>query len=360
MPSSAAPDVINAEDARLRALEAALGAGDPGRILAALCAARGRAEEDVPSAERACAAVLQHIRTWRSEGRLNDASALALCDGVLAFSRDPHGCIPHDALQLAIQIAGTNMVRRARYIEEVLRRDRTPDGIDGDEILREVRIIDGSDLSGRALAARGCVLVRGLFDRAALEQLKRVADKRLRTYGVRALKAVKVCEPASVISAQAREFLERMLTPFFHAQATLRWDHSYLRRVDPWAAETRVPFHQDLNAFGLMLANVWTPLVDCGVDTPSLEVVARRTHEIVPTTAASNYYQDLEIAEPVVLARFGAEALWAPAMGRGDVLVMLGTTIHRTYCPRGATRRRTSLELRFGPPPREEAVDARA
>ena len=209
---------------------------------------------------------------------------------------------------------------------------------------------ESGDLAGRVLAAHGCALVRGLLDPTVLKPLKRAADQRLRTFGVRALKAVKVCEPASVISGRAQEFLRSMLSPFFQAAATLRWDHSYFRRVEPRSAETTVPFHQDLNAFGLMLANVWTPLVDCGVDAPGLEVVARRTREIVPTMTASNYYPELEIAESVVLEKFGAEALWSPAMTRGDVLVIVGTTIHRTYWTPGMSRRRTSLELRFGPP----------
>jgi hypothetical protein len=338
----------------------ALGSEDPDRILAALCATGRVPEVLAPDVERACAAVLRYVRTSRDGCRLASTKALALCDGVLALSRDPSGRIQHDTLQLAIEIAGKNMVLRARYIGEVLNRDGAPEGHDGESLPREVQVSDGYDLAGRILAARGCVLVRGLLDPEALKLVKRAADKRLRTYGVRALKAAKVCEPASVISRDVREFLERMLTPFFHAPATLRWDHSYLRRVEPRVAGTRVPFHQDLNAFGLMLANVWTPLVNCGIDAPGLEVVARRIREIAPTLTASNSYPELEIAESVVLERFGADALWAPAMACGDVLVMLGTTIHRTYWIRGVTRQRTSLELRFGPSANGEATDARA
>ena len=349
MPASTAKHVTDAPS-RLRALELALRSRDPNRILAALRAPGERPEHPSADVEHACHGVLRYVQGSRSGRQITDVMALSLCDAVLALSREPSGRMQHDVLQLAIEIAGKNMIRRGRYIREILERDRAPRGLDDEALPREVRVADGCDLAGRILAGRGCVLVRGLLDRAALETVKRAADKRLRTYGVRALKAAKVCEPASVISGQAREFLERTLAPFFHARATLRWDHSYFRRVEPKASETRVPFHQDLNAFGLMLANVWTPLVDCGVDAPGLEVVARRTREIAPTLTASDYYPDLEIAESVVRERFGAEACWAPVMACGDVLVMLGTTIHRTYWTRGATRRRTSLELRFGPP----------
>ena len=360
MRPSTAPESTDAGSSRLFALELALGSEDPDRILAALCATGQSREELAPGVEQTCAAaVLRYIRTSRG-GRLRDTAALALCDAVLARSRDPSGRIHHETLQLAIEIAGKNMVQRARYIKEVLNRDRAPEAHDQDALPREVLVSDGYDLAGRILAAHGCVLVRGLLNPEALKLVKRAADKRLCTYRVRALKADKVCEPTSVISGDAREFLERMLTPFFHAPATLRWDHSYVRRVEPRSTRTRVPFHQDLNAFGLMLANSWTPLVACGIDAPGLQIAARRTREIVPTLTASNYYPDLEIAESVVLERFGADALWAPAMECGDVLVLLGTTIHRTYWIRGATRRRTSLELRFGPPANSEAADAGA
>jgi hypothetical protein len=352
--------LTDAEDSRLQAVDSALRTEDPDLVLAAVRATGHLPGRDTAHRKQTCTALLRYIRIALSDRRLNDASALALCDSVLALSSDPSGYIQHDTLQLAIEIAGKNMVRRAGYIREVLRRDPVPDGDDSDALPSDVLASDSTGLAARILAAHGCVLVRRLFDPRALKIMKRTADQRLRTYGVRALKAAKVCEPGSVVTPQAHDFLVGMLTPFFHGPPTLRWDHSFLRRVEPRSAATRVPFHQDLNAFGLMLANVWTPLVDCGIDAPGLQVVARRICEIVPTMATSNYYQDLEIAESKVRQIFGADALWAPAMACGDVLVLLGTTIHRTYLNQGTTRRRTSLELRFGPPASSDRAPAGA
>ena len=359
-PSDSRSSSLASEDEHLRAIESALQAGDPELIIAATRAAGCVPDRGSGRREQSCADVLRYVRTSRTARRLNDAAALALCDGVLALSRDASGRLQHDALELAIQIAGKNMARRAVYIREVLRRERSPECDPIEALANELTAPAGPGLAARILAARGCVLVRGLLDPELLKTMKRNADRQLRVYGVRALKAAKVCKPESIIPAEARGFLETMLTPFFHTAAVLRWDHSYLRRVEPRTAATRVPLHQDLNAFGLMLANVWTPLADCGTDAPGLEVVARRTREIVPTMPASNYYQDLEIAESVALARFGVDAFWAPAMACGDVLVMLGTTIHRTYLTRGMTRRRTSLELRFGPVAGSEPAEIRA
>jgi hypothetical protein len=111
-----------------------------------------------------------------------------------------------------------------------------------------------------------------------------------------------------------------------------------------------VPFHQDAAflATTAPVLNFWIPLVSCGIDAPGLEVVLGNPQALLHSgaVATSKTYGAIEIAEADIVARWGRERLWHPALAQGDVLVFSNMTIHRTYVTPAMTRSRISLEIR--------------
>jgi hypothetical protein len=55
----------------------------------------------------------------------------------------------------------------------------------------------------------------------------------------------------------------------------------------------------------------------------------------------------IRLDEDAVLAAYGSQSLWHPALGPGDALVFSGTTIHRTYVTPNMTEPRMSIEFRL-------------
>lgn len=122
---------------------------------------------------------------------------------------------------------------------------------------------------------------------------------------------------------------------------------TYLRRVTPEAAGTYIPFHQDATALANAGLNVWIPLIDCGVDAPGLEIMARRTGEILPTITSAGDYNQMEIDPTLVYDSFPEETRFYPTPKVGDAVLFLGSTVHRSHVAAGMTRERSSVELRF-------------
>lgn len=126
--------------------------------------------------------------------------------------------------------------------------------------------------------------------------------------------------------------------------------HAYVRTSTPGEADLVLPFHQDSRIVGLPLINMWIPLSDCGRTIPGLEVVARKLGvlETLPVGTSGNFYagHGMEIDAKLVLDTY-ADDLWHPEFKAGDVLIFLGTTVHRSYVTAAMTGSRTSIDLRL-------------
>lgn len=114
-----------------------------------------------------------------------------------------------------------------------------------------------------------------------------------------------------------------------------------------------VPYHQDAAFIGdtFFVLNCWTPLVPCGKDAPSLEVVLDGSIRslIKPPylgEADKTPYEQISHEPQWVQEQYGDEKCWHPEMEPGDVLVFSNFTLHRTYQTPMMTEERISVELR--------------
>lgn len=127
-----------------------------------------------------------------------------------------------------------------------------------------------------------------------------------------------------------------------------RFHRAVANRVDP---RTFVHFHQDRFFVGAgPMVNFWTPLDDCGVEAPGLEVVlgpetrdlrdvAKARSPLVGNTLSS-------LTEEEVREIYPDREFAHPAMSAGDALAMHELTPHRTYATKSMTKPRASLEVR--------------
>lgn len=124
---------------------------------------------------------------------------------------------------------------------------------------------------------------------------------------------------------------------------------SFVRSISPVRAENHLPYHQDQTISGRRLLNIWVALSECGSNAPGLEFI-RANDAILPVIGDPSHSVAVERArldEADLRSRFPSEAFWRPVFQPGDAAVFLGTTIHRTWSPPGATHSRMSLELRL-------------
>jgi hypothetical protein len=122
---------------------------------------------------------------------------------------------------------------------------------------------------------------------------------------------------------------------------------TYLRRVKPQLETSYIPFHQDITALAITGINVWIPLMACGEDSPSLEVMAQRTTRVFPTVTSAGDYNQTEITAETVYAEFPPALRFYPKPALGDAVLFLGSTVHRSHIAPGMTKERMSLEMRF-------------
>lgn len=123
-----------------------------------------------------------------------------------------------------------------------------------------------------------------------------------------------------------------------------------LRRV-PSTLDTANGWHQD-GAFlgdGIRTVNLWIALTDCGVDAPTMDMVPKRLHEIVPTgthTAAFDWSVAREVVDqysqdsPPVRLQFKA----------GDAILFDEMNLHCTAVTAGMTKDRYAIEAWFFAP----------
>jgi hypothetical protein len=101
--------------------------------------------------------------------------------------------------------------------------------------------------------------------------------------------------------------------------------------------------------------NVWVPLIDCGVDAPSLQFVPgpfeplQRAVRHDMATATCDYQSQLEQQKFYSSGRDGRPR-FMPTFRRGDVSIFHNWIMHGSYWTSDTRKMRTSFELRFNAP----------
>lgn len=121
------------------------------------------------------------------------------------------------------------------------------------------------------------------------------------------------------------------------------------RQVSAQRTAGLLPFHQDLayNTRYERLFTCFTPLNDCGEDSPALELVGADVRERF-THAASGAWES-KIPDEELAAFLKSAPLFHPTLAAGDVIVFHEHTLHRTYHTAGMSRPRLSMDARAIP-----------
>ena len=130
-----------------------------------------------------------------------------------------------------------------------------------------------------------------------------------------------------------------------YAQSVVRYQSAALKHQS-------YPFHQDgcyhsrdpKDHTGI---TTWIPLVDCGVDAPSLQLYPKAIDEILPMPPGEKE-PNLFCDEELVMDRYGNK-LWSPEMRAGDLMVFNAFVVHRTYITPEMNVQRQSVDIRVFP-----------
>jgi hypothetical protein len=201
---------------------------------------------------------------------------------------------------------------------------------------------DSPDHAAAILAAHGMVVIRRLIDATHFPAL---------------VESFEAANPTEIIalrldgtpmmplaSALVPDFLTCLLRSLMRREPELLPAFSFMRGLK-LGQHRMVPFHQDINNFGAEMINCWVPLTPCLDNAPRLEVVAARLDELVETEMDTGDFKWIE--EKLVRDRFPAATIVAPAVDLGDAILLLGTTIHRSFATEETVQKRFSIELRF-------------
>jgi hypothetical protein len=147
------------------------------------------------------------------------------------------------------------------------------------------------------------------------------------------------------------ETVQQYAAGAFGADARLL-DVSTFRRHLQGAPVSRVPWHRDFavvktSPFGEAV-NFWIPLVEVGVDTPSLEVVIG-SHEVMREIPEPPGPELEDLDDDWVDANLSGLTRWIPHCRPGDVLMFDHHVVHRTQWVTEILRDRMSVELRWTP-----------
>ena len=117
----------------------------------------------------------------------------------------------------------------------------------------------------------------------------------------------------------------------------------------PLPAHQRTEWHQDGAFLGreTRTINVWLACSTCGIDAPSLDLVARRL-DLVETgtgSAAFSWSVAREVGD-----RVGGDDIVRPVFAPGDAILFDHFNLHRTGVAPGMTRARYAIESWFFAP----------
>ena len=152
---------------------------------------------------------------------------------------------------------------------------------------------------------------------------------------------INVFETAGVIA---------LVTEFLGERPALSVKKTTLRKTSP---KTRVDFgwHQD-GAFlghGIRTLNVWVALTDCGIDSPSMDMIPRRLIKVLPTGtegALFNWSVSPAIVEEVCESGQPQHLLFKA----GDAIIFDELNLHQTSTLPGMTKDRLAIESWFFAP----------
>lgn len=121
-----------------------------------------------------------------------------------------------------------------------------------------------------------------------------------------------------------------------------------LRKVAP---DSGTAWHQDGAFLGkdIRSVNMWVALSHCGVDAPSLDMVAARLTDIAETGTAGTPF-DWSVGDAVARSAAGDAAMVRPVFAPGDAIFFDHLNLHRTGVGPGMTRERYALEAWFFAP----------
>jgi hypothetical protein len=141
-----------------------------------------------------------------------------------------------------------------------------------------------------------------------------------------------------------------LITEFLGERPALSVRKTTLRKTSP---KTRAEFgwHQD-GAFlghGIRTLNVWVALTDCGIDSPSMDMIPRRLEKVLPTGtegALFNWSVSPAIVEKVCEIGQPQHLLFKA----GDAIIFDEVNLHRTSSLPGMNKDRLAIESWFFAP----------
>ena len=260
--------------------------------------------------------------------------------------------------------------------------DRLPDGAALPELSLE-------ELTPEVLRAgilrQGCVLVRGLLDRAEAGrfagEIGHAFEARERQDGSSGDDYYEEFEPDppypgvigrpwvadaggvwaadspklmfELMEAFERAGLRSLIGRYLGETAALSVDKCTLRRVDP--ATTVGAWHQDGKFLGdVRSLNVWLTLSRCGADAPGLDIVPRRVDHVLATggegvpTAEDGTRLDWGVAPPLAeRVAGGADRILRPLFEPGDALLFDHLFLHQTASDPRMPNARFAIESWF-------------
>jgi hypothetical protein len=139
----------------------------------------------------------------------------------------------------------------------------------------------------------------------------------------------------------------QILADYMGEWPALSFKKCTLRRTP---ADAAAEWHQDGAFLGTAIrtVNIWLACSSCGIEAPSLDVVARRLPELVPMGTGSALFDwsvGIEEAD-----RLAGEDVARPVFAPGDALLFDQMTLHRTGVGPHMTRARYALESWFFAP----------
>ena len=249
-----------------------------------------------------------------------------------------------------LAFSANQMSRLAPHLEAYVRLTELPGATEvGDDAPPVIALNETNAVAvGRLVLNRGAAHVTSAVRPAVCERLRAAAEHWFlsdpRMLSVPVIKFLPEYADASAVLEPA---MLSVLFTIFGRMPEISAEDTYLRRVAPQSADTYIPFHQDSTALANAGLNVWIPLIDCGVDAPGLEIMARRTGSILPTITSAGDYNQMEIDPALVYDSFPEQIRFYPTPKVGDAVLFLGTTVHRSHIAPTMTRERSSVELRF-------------
>lgn len=234
------------------------------------------------------------------------------------------------------------------------------------------------ELVRAGLLRDGCLLIRGLVDRAdaetLVEEIDQAFDARDATVAGSPADAgyYNEFEPDSrflgffardwvsdggglwvadsphvlfrMLDTFERSGLRRVIREYLGEPPTISVQKCTLRKVDPTAGHG---WHQDGAFMGDVRAlNVWLSLSRCGDESPGLDIVPRRLDHIVPTGTEGAMF-DWSVSPQVAEEAAGEAGVLRPIFEPGDVLLFDDLFLHSTAAEPDMRKSRWAIESWF-------------